>query len=705
MRGRLLFICSVLALPVAVALAAGPTAITIVGPAAPKVTITDSEKTATITVIGTKPPAVIISNPAAMTATVVTPGLPGPPGQNGRDGRDGKDGASAWNDISGKPSVFPPDTHSQAISTVTGLQTALDGKQAALGYTPVNTTDPRLSDARMPLSHNQAISTVTGLQTALDGKQAAGSYQAAGDYATNSRLDNYTAAVAQQMAGKEAVGIASSLIASHNMNGSSHSGQFVAASDPRMYDARPPLDHNQDIGTVNGLQTALDSKATLRQQATLGNISTASIFASGSISVSGASRLYNVLFMNNQNIVGAYTLQASNLQTGGVIKSVSSIFNHVDSVGINHSAASISGLATVATSGSYPDLFNKPTIPVACGTDPATAIFDGAPGVPALFCNITGGRRNVVFDATGRNPTGMSPFSALLYEGSNLVTPMYWSWFTGGASNAIYGTGLSSSFTPTVRASFSIYSSQNNYVGAYLTYSSIYGKRAARCYAAVAVSKIGDAGLKGDTGNTGAAATIAVGTVTTGAAGTNAIVTNGGSSSSAVFNFTIPKGDTGDPGTITQDQILTKVKEVSTAVLERSSNSAGSVMIQVKDATASHNVRFFVTDTGLIYTKDEYGKVRWGFDEPNKKFIMGNYSNGSIRRNYEVDTFGQEKRFATDGKTVIYQSYTTGREKWFSTAGKLQRHKFPDGKIITYRPDGITPAFTNRTTAALVIGG
>jgi len=55
-------------------------------------------------------------------------------------------------------------------------------------------------------------------------------------------------------------------------------------------------------------------------------------------------------------------------------------------------------------------------------------------------------------------------------------------------------------------------------------------------------------GPKGDTGSTGAAATIAAGTTTTGAAGTNASVTNAGTSSAAVFNFTIPKGDKGDTG-------------------------------------------------------------------------------------------------------------------------------------------------------------
>lgn len=60
------------------------------------------------------------------------------------------------------------------------------------------------------------------------------------------------------------------------------------------------------------------------------------------------------------------------------------------------------------------------------------------------------------------------------------------------------------------------------------------------------------ASLKGDTGakgDTGSAATIAVGTITTGAAGSSASVTNSGTTSAAVFDMSIPKGDTGSAGT------------------------------------------------------------------------------------------------------------------------------------------------------------
>lgn len=74
----------------------------------------------------------------------------------------------------------------------------------------------------------------------------------------------------------------------------------------------------------------------------------------------------------------------------------------------------------------------------------------------------------------------------------------------------------------------------------------------------------GEKGAKGDTGATGPAgpagpdgqaATVAVGTVTTGAPGTNATVVNSGTTSAAVLNFTIPRGDKGEPGSGAGDML------------------------------------------------------------------------------------------------------------------------------------------------------
>ncbi len=57
------------------------------------------------------------------------------------------------------------------------------------------------------------------------------------------------------------------------------------------------------------------------------------------------------------------------------------------------------------------------------------------------------------------------------------------------------------------------------------------------------------AGSAGPTGAAGVAATVAVGTVTSGAAGSSPSVTNSGTASAAVLNFTIPQGATGASGT------------------------------------------------------------------------------------------------------------------------------------------------------------
>ena len=66
----------------------------------------------------------------------------------------------------------------------------------------------------------------------------------------------------------------------------------------------------------------------------------------------------------------------------------------------------------------------------------------------------------------------------------------------------------------------------------------------------------GDTGPKGEKGDTGAAASIKIGTVTTGAAGSNASVTNSGTASNVVLDFTLPRGEDGADGGIVVDTAL-----------------------------------------------------------------------------------------------------------------------------------------------------
>ena len=77
------------------------------------------------------------------------------------------------------------NTNAHGISNIAGLSTALNGKEPAFnkntGFnknfgntagTVCQGNDSRLSDARTPTAHGHTIADVTGLQTALDGKQA-----------------------------------------------------------------------------------------------------------------------------------------------------------------------------------------------------------------------------------------------------------------------------------------------------------------------------------------------------------------------------------------------------------------------------------------------------------------------------------------------------------------------------------------------------
>lgn len=62
--------------------------------------------------------------------------------------------------------------------------------------------------------------------------------------------------------------------------------------------------------------------------------------------------------------------------------------------------------------------------------------------------------------------------------------------------------------------------------------------------------------IKGAKGDTGTAATITIGSVTTGAPGTNVSVTNSGTASNVVLNFTLPRGKDGADGGVTVDAEL-----------------------------------------------------------------------------------------------------------------------------------------------------
>jgi hypothetical protein len=92
--------------------------------------------------------------------------------------------------------------------------------------------------------------------------------------------------------------------------------------------------------------------------------------------------------------------------------------------------------------------------------------------------------------------------------------------------------------------------------------------------------------IKGAKGDTGTAASITIGTVTTGAAGSNASVTNSGTASNVVLNFMLPRGKDGKDGGITVDAALsdTSTNPVQNKVVKAAIDSvAASVPTNVSD--------------------------------------------------------------------------------------------------------------------------
>ena len=114
-----------------------------------------------------------------------------------------------------------------------------------------------------------------------------------------------------------------------------------------------------------------------------------------------------------------------------------------------------------------------------------------------------------------------------------------------------------------------------------------------------ATGDTGPAGADGIDGAPGQAATITVGSTTTGAAGTNASVTNSGTSSAAVLDFTIPRGATGSTGPAGADGQAATVTVGSTTT-----GSAGTNASVINSGTSSAAILDFVIPRGADGTSE-----------------------------------------------------------------------------------------------------
>lgn len=130
-------------------------------------------------------------------------------------------------------------------------------------------------------------------------------------------------------------------------------------------------------------------------------------------------------------------------------------------------------------------------------------------------------------------------------------------------------------------------------------------------------------------GDPGTAATITVGTVTTGAAGTSVIITNVGDETEAVLNFTIPRGDTGASGAGSGDMVSTQnLSDVASAatsfanIKQAATESATGVVELATTAEAATG-----TDTSRVVTPA--GLTAFLAANPNTVNIQRFTSNGT----------------------------------------------------------------------------
>lgn len=159
----------------------------------------------------------------------------------------------------------------------------------------------------------------------------------------------------------------------------------------------------------------------------------------------------------------------------------------------------------------------------------------------------------------------------------------------------------------------------------------------------------GEKGDKGDTGAAGSAATIRIGTVTTGAPGSEAIVTNVGTANDAVFNFTLPRGEKGADGGIDIDTALsdTSTNPVQNKVIKNALDdkvSKTGIVLRARGDDEGNNIReTYVqkgTSTNLISFGNEFnfvpkgGLKNDGILYLNYRFSDGNASNINLIEEY-----------------------------------------------------------------------
>ena len=171
-----------------------------------------------------------------------------------------------------------PTTHTHTISSVTGLQTALDGKQGVLGFTPENVSNKGVANGyagldtsgKVPASQLPSFvddvveyaSSANFPSTGETGKiyiaiDSGKTYRWSGSAYIHINSSVGSADTATKLATPRTIALSGDVTGSGTFDGSSNMTITATVSDDS---------HNHTISNVDGLQTALDGKVDLVQQ-------------------------------------------------------------------------------------------------------------------------------------------------------------------------------------------------------------------------------------------------------------------------------------------------------------------------------------------------------------------------------------------------------------------------------------------------------
>lgn len=165
--------------------------------------------------------------------------------------------------------------------------------------------------------------------------------------------------------------------------------------------------------------------------------------------------------------------------------------------------------------------------------------------------------------------------------------------------------------------------------------------------------------IKGAKGDTGTAATITIGSVTTGAPGTNVSVTNSGTSTNAILNFTIPRGQPGAGGgtSVEVDAALsaTSLNPVQNKVIKAALDNKVNKTDTIYEANLGWGGRniadgYSPTDAAMI---DELGANRFMFGKPKGVTVEYSEDAGTTWNTYSLTDYEKLTLFST-GNNYIY---------------------------------------------------